>query len=130
MTDRKICRKCIHAVFSDDRFKYCNYLDDTGERRPHDGNTCYGLEHKNGQKRKPQLELNRQRHKLSKSDGLKPENAEKVQKSAEKPPKNVQKAAETVKKAAEKITKQRNKSLDNAVIIVQHIGDGFNRIFV
>lgn len=51
MTDRKICMKCIHSYFySPGKFKYCNYLDDTGRKRPHDGDVCYGFEEPNGKK--------------------------------------------------------------------------------
>ena len=47
MTDRNICVNCIYSYFTYRRnlqsFKWCNYLEWTGEQRPHNGNKCYGF---------------------------------------------------------------------------------------
>lgn len=47
MTDRKLCVKCVYSYFTYranlQSFKWCNYLEMTGEKRPHDGNKCYGF---------------------------------------------------------------------------------------
>lgn len=47
MTDRKKCVNCIYGYFTDRRnlqtFKWCNYLEETGEQRPHDKDKCYGF---------------------------------------------------------------------------------------
>lgn len=43
--DRKICRICRHSGFrGGDHWTGCNYIIDTGEKRPHDGDMCYGFE--------------------------------------------------------------------------------------
>ena len=47
MTDRKRCKMCVHSYFETNAaFKWCNYLEDTGMRRPHEGDICYGFEKK------------------------------------------------------------------------------------
>lgn len=112
MTDRELCRKCIHSCFSSyTRFQYCNYLDDTGNRRPHDGDVCYGFEAWDGKKKR-----RRQRTNGSTLN----EN-------------NVQKAAEAVQMAEDKMLRKtaariRNKMFDEMAMWTQHMGDDFNRI--
>lgn len=55
-TDRKICAKCRYAYFENAtqtaaKFKWCNYLSETGESRPHEGSLCYGFEQKQRKRR-------------------------------------------------------------------------------
>jgi len=49
-TDRKICAKCRFSYFENDgkhiKFKWCNYCEYTGNKRPHNGCECYGFEAK------------------------------------------------------------------------------------
>ena len=42
LTDRKKCVKCRYSFFEMNKFKWCNYLELTGKRRPHDGAKCFG----------------------------------------------------------------------------------------
>lgn len=50
--DRKVCRKCRFSGFKGktDEWTGCNYIIYTGEKRPHDGDLCYGYEPMIGQK--------------------------------------------------------------------------------
>ena len=44
--DRRICRICKHSGFQGKGSGWtgCTYIIDTGEKRPHDGDMCYGFE--------------------------------------------------------------------------------------
>jgi hypothetical protein len=44
-TDRKKCKVCRYSYFyTSGKFMWCNYLEETGNKRPHDGCICYGFE--------------------------------------------------------------------------------------
>lgn len=49
-TDRTMCMKCRYAYFistgraAKPSFQWCNYLEMTGQRRPHNKYECYGFE--------------------------------------------------------------------------------------
>ena len=104
MTDREICRRCIHSYFDTKlSFKYCNYLEDTGRRRPHDGDECFGFEE--GRKTR--------RRSVSLEDTVK------------KPDKKADEQA--VKRAVRKIIRERDRAFDEAVMYVQHMGDNITR---
>ena len=46
MTDRRKCRRCRYSGFtsSGNYWTGCTYIIKTGEKRPHDGDICYGYE--------------------------------------------------------------------------------------
>jgi hypothetical protein len=45
MTDRRKCRKCRYSGFTlSNSWTGCTYIIRTGEKRPHDGDICYGYE--------------------------------------------------------------------------------------
>lgn len=144
MTDRELCRKCIHSCFSSPTyFQYCNYLDDTGNRRPHDGDNCFGFEAWDG-KKKRRRRMPGKRPGRTKSSTL---NENSVQKAA-KTDTDVQKAAQIqqaaliqqavsvirrerdkdVRAAAQRIRNNRNKMFDEMTMWAQHMGDNVNRI--
>ena len=119
MTDRELCRKCIHSYFSSyAHFQYCNYLDDTGRKRPHDGDSCYGFEAWDGKKK-------RRRRMPGKRPGR--TNGSTLNETS------VQKAAEAVQRAEDKMLRKtaariRNKMFDEMTMWAQHMGDNVNRI--
>ena len=53
--DRKVCRKCRFSGFKSktDEWTGCNYIIYTGEKRPHNGDICYGFEPMIGQRGRP-----------------------------------------------------------------------------
>ena len=109
MTDRQFCRRCIHSYFdAKNSFKYCNYLEDTGRHRPHDGDECFGFEE--GRKCR--------RRSITLDDPVK-KSPDPVSSSVSD--------AQAVKRAARKITRERNSDLDEAVMYVQHMGDNITR---
>lgn len=119
MTDRELCRKCIHAYFQTyNKFGWCNYLDDTDRKRPHDGDVCYGFEEPDGKKKR--------RRRMP---GKRPARA----KSSTLNENSVQKAAEAVQRAEDKMLRKtaariRNKMFDEMTMWAQHMGDNVNRI--
>ena len=119
MTDRDICRKCIHSCFSSyTHFQYCNYLDDTGRKRPHDGDVCYGFEESNGKKKR--------RRRIPKKRPARTKSSAVTEMS-------VQKAAEAVQRVEDKMLRKtaariRNKMFDEMTMWTQHMGDNVNRI--
>ena len=80
--DRNICRVCRHSGFSStsNRWTGCSYILDTGEKRPHDGDMCYGFEPIDEKAAKTAAKLLRKAEKSQKTD-------EKVRKSSSKPQK-------------------------------------------
>lgn len=44
---REICLNCVYSYFTDRKnlksFKWCNYLDMTGEQRPRSKTQCFGF---------------------------------------------------------------------------------------
>ena len=105
MTDREFCRRCIHAQFDTKlSFKYCNYLEDTGRRRPHDGDECFGFEE--GKKKR--------RRSVSLNDPVRKKPVSKANEQA-------------VKRAVKKILRERDRAFDEAAMYVQHLGDNITR---
>ncbi|MBP3268716.1 MAG: hypothetical protein J6M07_10435 [Ruminococcus sp.] len=49
--DRKVCQKCRFSGYygKSTNWTGCNYIIYTGEKRPHDGDICYGFEPMIGQ---------------------------------------------------------------------------------
>lgn len=121
MTDRELCKRCVHSYFETDRkFMWCNHLDDTGRKRPHDGDSCYGFELWDGKKKRRRAlpPAPRRRHRKAVT--------------AEAPTAAVTEEAvkRKVRKAARRVVHDSRHQLEMAIMCVQHMGDGFNRVYL
>jgi hypothetical protein len=133
MTDRDICRKCIHSYFTSyTHFEYCNYLDDTGNRRPHDGDVCYGYEETNGKKKRrrstPPPKPKRNKRAVKAPEDVQIQQDTQIQQAA-----LIQQAVSVIRRERDKDVRAaaqriRNKMFDEMTMWTQHMGDNVNRI--